>query len=88
MFQEAKNVIVATTNTTRSLPTLKLLCGDAPIKENRNVLYSEIFDGIELDVQLVMISVLVTIGRKTCTVNVSSVRFVYVFFCLDTVIYQ
>ena len=68
-------MIVAATNTT-SVPTLKLLCGDTLINESRNSLHSEIFDGIELDVQLIMISVLVAIGNKTCTVNVSSVRFI------------
>ena len=57
-----------------NLPTVMLLCGDVPIKENRNSLQGEIFDGIELSVRLVMMTVMVNVGSKVRTVNISPVR--------------
>jgi len=72
-------MIMANT-TMKSIPNIELLHGDTPIKENRNSLHCEIFDGVVLNV-LVMISVLVTIAKKVCTVNISPVRCVNVLFC-------
>ena len=57
-----------------NLPTVMLLCGDVPIKENKNSLQGEIFDGIELSVRLVLMTVMVNVGSRVCTVNVSPVR--------------
>ena len=69
-------MIARSSETPQHLPTIRLLCGDIPIKENRStLLHGEIFDGVELKVQLVMITVLVNTGNKVCTVNISPVRF-------------
>ena len=57
-----------------NLPTVVLLCGDTPVKENRNALQGEIFDGIELSVRLVMMTVMVNVGHSVRTVNISPVR--------------
>ena len=63
-----------------NLPTVALLCGDTPVKENRNTLQGEIFDGIELSVRLVMITVMVNVGNKVRTANISPVRCINVSF--------
>ena len=69
-----KNEIAKSSNTDH-LPVIGLLCGDIPIKESRNaLLQSEIFDGVELSVQVVMITVFINMGNKICTVTVSPVR--------------
>ena len=52
-----------------------LFCGDIPITESRNTLLrGEIFDGVELNVQVLMITVLVDTNKKVSTVNISPVR--------------
>lgn len=72
-----RNQVRKTTNI-ENLPTIELLCGGTPLKdfESRNLLQTEIFDGIQLDVRMVMMSVLINIGRKTYTVNISPVRYI------------
>ena len=65
-----------------NLPSVQLLCGDTPIKEGRSTLLSEIFDGVELKVQLVMITIMIDTGSsgsqasnnsKIRTINISPV---------------
>ena len=68
-----------------NLPTVVLLCGDNPIKENRNSLQGEIFDGIELSVQLVMMTVMVNVGNSVRTVNISPVRCINVYTLIHVV---
>ena len=69
-----KSVIAKSSNAPEHLPVIGLLYGDIPIKESRNaLLQSEIFDGVELSVQVVMITVFINIGNRICTVTVSPV---------------
>lgn len=76
-------MIAKTTESSVSLPIIGLLCGDIPVKENRStLLQGEIFDGIELNVQLVMMTVLINLGNKVCTVNISPVRCVIIVYIL------
>ena len=62
------------TTNTNEIPSIRLMYGDVSIEENSNPVRGEIFDGVELRVELVTISVLVTIS-KTYTINISPVNY-------------
>jgi len=65
-------LIASSSQSKKDPPSIQLLFGDAPIDEGSNLVRNEIFDGVELTVQLVTISVLVTIS-KTYSINISPV---------------
>ena len=70
-----KAVRNTTTNVEES-PNIKLFYGEILIEEGSNFIRNEIFDGVELKVELVTISVFVTIS-KTHTVQISPVSYIY-----------
>ena len=71
LVQEIKSLIASSK---KDPPSIRLLYGDVPIEEGSDPVRGEIFDGVELTVELVTISVLVTIS-KTYAVNISPVSF-------------
>ena len=76
-------MIARSSDTPDHLPTIGLLYGDVPIKESSNaLLQNEVFDGVELSVQVVMITVFINVGHKVSTVTISPVRCVCLFLNL------
>ena len=70
-------MVAKSSDTPDQLPTIGLLCGDTPIRESKNtLLHCEIFDGIELAVQLLMITVFINDNNRIKTVNISPVRLI------------
>ena len=72
LVQDIKSLIASNNPSKKDPPTIRLLFGDVPIEESSNPVRQEIFDGVELTVQITTISVLITVS-KTYVVNISQV---------------
>ena len=73
MYGHVKQLI----GTSKELPdaTILLMYGDQVLEESTNPIHVEIFDGIELRVALITISVHVNTNQRTYTINISPVSY-------------